>query len=278
MMLKNFIFYKINFSNVENTFCLKFCFNIIKFKATKHSEIKFFVCHLIRVKALIIWKFIKKIEHAWLNVNDDWRRVEKLLKHHHETEKKCFSVEMLYEYNCAKNDQFFFSSVEMSVVVVNKKTMSTTTAKLLKKNEKRAQLKNMTIEKMFQLVILHQCDDQKCTNFDQYCWKNFVDQHHYKFNADVLNFWFTILKKHQFDVDVKNSFHHIKQNFFAHAMRKKKKKIHLMKINISKCFKYNNLSFFIFHIFFFSRTSAKMFSANIIHQKFFALTELGAYF
>ena len=44
-MLKNFIFYKINFSKIENVFCLKFRFAIINFKTKKYTEIKFFVCH-----------------------------------------------------------------------------------------------------------------------------------------------------------------------------------------------------------------------------------------
>ena len=92
-----------------------------------------------------------------------------MLKHHHETDKKCFNVEMLYEYNRVKNDQFSFFSIEMSVAVVIKKATGTTTIKLLKKNEKRVQLKNITIEKMSQLAALHRCDDQKCSNFDQYC-------------------------------------------------------------------------------------------------------------
>ena len=59
------------------------------------------------------------------------------------------------------------------------------------------------------------------------------------------------MKKHQFDVDVKISFFHIKQNLVAHAMRTKKKKIHLMMINNSKCFNFNNFNFFFF-IFFLS--------------------------
>ena len=83
--------------------------------------------------------------------------------------KKCFNVEMLYEFNRVKNDQFSFFSIKVSVAVVIKKTTSTTTIKLLKKSEERVQLKNLTIEKMFQLIVLHRCDDQKCSNFDQYC-------------------------------------------------------------------------------------------------------------
>ena len=73
---------------------------------------------------------------------------------------------MLYEFNRVKNDQFFFSSIEMSVVVVIKKSTNTTTAKLLKKNEKRVRLKNIAFEKTFELIVLYQCDDQKCLNFD----------------------------------------------------------------------------------------------------------------
>ena len=128
----------------------------------------------------------KKKEHAWLNVKK-WRQIEKLLKHHFETDKKCFNVEMLYEFNRVKNDQFFFSSIEMSVVVVIKKSTDTTTAKLLKKSEKRVQLKDITFEKTSELIVLHQCDDQKCSNFDQYCWKNSTDNHHYKFSDHALN-------------------------------------------------------------------------------------------
>ena len=52
-MLKNSVFYKINSSNDDDVFCLMFCLAIIKFKAFKHAEIKFFVCHLIRMKTLI---------------------------------------------------------------------------------------------------------------------------------------------------------------------------------------------------------------------------------
>ena len=88
-MLKIFIFYKINFSEIENVFCLKFRFVIINLKTKKYAKIKFFVCHQIRFKTLIIWKFIKKNEYVWLNVND-WRQIEKLLKHHFETKKKMF--------------------------------------------------------------------------------------------------------------------------------------------------------------------------------------------
>ena len=62
---------------------------------------------------------------------------------------------MLYEFNRVKNDQFFFSSIEMSVAVVIKKSTNTTTAKLLKKSEKRARLKNITFEKTFELIVLH---------------------------------------------------------------------------------------------------------------------------
>ena len=54
MMLKNFIFYKINFSKIENVFCLKFRFAIINFKTKKYAKIKFFICHQIRFKTLII--------------------------------------------------------------------------------------------------------------------------------------------------------------------------------------------------------------------------------
>ena len=76
---------------------------------------------------------------------------------------------MLYKFNRVKNDQLSSFSIKVLVAVAIKKTTSTTTAKLLKKNEKRAQLKDLTIEKMFQLIALHRCDDQKCSNFDQYC-------------------------------------------------------------------------------------------------------------
>ena len=44
-MLKNFIFYKINFSKIENVFYLKFRFVIINFKTKKYAEIKFFICY-----------------------------------------------------------------------------------------------------------------------------------------------------------------------------------------------------------------------------------------
>ena len=44
-MLKNSIFCKINFSEIENVFCLKFRFAIINFKTKKYAEIKFLVCH-----------------------------------------------------------------------------------------------------------------------------------------------------------------------------------------------------------------------------------------
>ena len=53
-MLKNFIFYKINFSKIENLFCLKSRLIIINFKTKKYAEIKCFVCHQIRFKTLII--------------------------------------------------------------------------------------------------------------------------------------------------------------------------------------------------------------------------------
>ena len=76
---------------------------------------------------------------------------------------------MLYEFNRVKNDQFFFSSIEMSVAVVIKKSINTATAKLLKKTEKRTRLKNIIFEKTSELIVLHQCNDQKCSNFDQYC-------------------------------------------------------------------------------------------------------------
>ena len=76
---------------------------------------------------------------------------------------------MLYKFNRVKNNQFFFSLIEVSVAVVIKKSMNTTTAKLLKKSEKRVRLKNITFEKTSELIALHQCDDQKCSNFDQYC-------------------------------------------------------------------------------------------------------------
>ena len=52
-MLKNSVFYKINSSNDDDVFCLMFRFAIIKFKTFKYAEIKVFVCHLIRMKALI---------------------------------------------------------------------------------------------------------------------------------------------------------------------------------------------------------------------------------
>ena len=100
---------------------------------------------------------------------NDWRQVEKLLKHHFEADKKCLSVEMLYEYSCVKNGQPPSSSTEVPVAVATKKSTGTATAKLLKKSEERAQLKGLTTEKMSQLAALHQCDDQKCSNFGQYC-------------------------------------------------------------------------------------------------------------
>ena len=52
-MLKNSVFYKINSSNDDDVFCLMFRLVIIKFKTFKHAKIKFFVCHLIRMKTLI---------------------------------------------------------------------------------------------------------------------------------------------------------------------------------------------------------------------------------
>ena len=52
-MLKNSVFYKINSSNDNDVFCLIFRFVIIKFKTFKYAKIKFFVCHLIRMKTLI---------------------------------------------------------------------------------------------------------------------------------------------------------------------------------------------------------------------------------
>ena len=76
---------------------------------------------------------------------------------------------MLYEFSRVKNDQFSLFSIEVLVAVAIKKATSTATIKLLKESEKRAQLKNLTIEKVFQLAVLHRCDDQKCSNFGQYC-------------------------------------------------------------------------------------------------------------
>ena len=52
-MLKNSAFYKINSSSDDDVFYLMFRLAIIKLKAFKHAEIKFFVCHLIRMKTLI---------------------------------------------------------------------------------------------------------------------------------------------------------------------------------------------------------------------------------
>ena len=73
---------------------------------------------------------------------------------------------MLYEFNRVKNDQFSFFFIEVFVAVVIKKTTNTTTIKLLKKSKKYIQLKNLTMEKIFQLIALHRCDDQKYSNFD----------------------------------------------------------------------------------------------------------------
>ena len=106
-MFENSALYKINSSNVDDLFCLMSRLVIIKFKASKHAEIKFFIYHLICMKTLISWKFIKKNKHAWLNVKN-WRQIKKLLKYHFETDKKCLNVEMLYKFNRVKNDQFFF--------------------------------------------------------------------------------------------------------------------------------------------------------------------------
>ena len=52
-MLKDSALYKIDSSNDDDVFCLMFRFAIIKFKAFKHAEIKFFVCHWICIKTLI---------------------------------------------------------------------------------------------------------------------------------------------------------------------------------------------------------------------------------
>ena len=111
-LLKNIVSYKIaldkiNFLTIDDVFCLMFRFVIIKLKTSKHTEAKCMTCHLMRMKTMILWKFIKKSKHAWLNV-DDWRRVEKLLKHHHKTRKKYLNVKLLYEFSRAKNDQLFF--------------------------------------------------------------------------------------------------------------------------------------------------------------------------
>ena len=76
---------------------------------------------------------------------------------------------MLYEYNRVKNNQLSFSLIKVFVAVVIKKVTGTTTVKLLKKREERIQIKNITIEKMSQLTALHQCNDQKRSNFNQYC-------------------------------------------------------------------------------------------------------------
>ena len=52
-MFEDSALYKINSSNVDDLFYLIFRLAIIKFKASKHTKIKFFVCHLIRMKTLI---------------------------------------------------------------------------------------------------------------------------------------------------------------------------------------------------------------------------------
>ena len=95
--------------------------------------------------------------------------MKKLIKHHHESEKKYLTIEIIYEFSCVRDKQFFFSSTELSVAVVSKKYSNTSTAKFRRKSDKRARQQNQTFENIIRLQVLHRCDDHKYSNFGLHC-------------------------------------------------------------------------------------------------------------
>lgn len=138
--------------------------------------------------------------------------MKKLLNYHHKHDKKCFNIDLLYKFNCEKNDVFFSSNEKFVVAVINK-IIDTTTAKLIKK--KRVLQRNITLKKIIWLQFRNICDDSKCFNFDLHCWKFFNNDRHYKFNNHVFKTWNKILNKQQWSVDVKIPFFNIRRLFLS---------------------------------------------------------------
>ena len=78
---------------------------------------------------------------------------------------------MIYEYNRVKNDNVFFSFIDLLIVVIvaNVKRMTTVTTKFEKEIELRVIQLNKTQKQGIFLQSRHLCENQKCLNFNHYC-------------------------------------------------------------------------------------------------------------
>lgn len=106
-----------------------------------------------------------------------------MLLYQDENGKKCLAVDLVYEFGRTRDGELPPSVDNVAVAAVTKKPAATATLKLLKESENRALQIGKTAEEVAALQALHACDDRRCPNFGQYCWKNPDDDRHYKINA-----------------------------------------------------------------------------------------------
>lgn len=179
--------YSINDEADKDTFSLSLCVQQMKRKAGLYAEVNMLACHLIQIKALVVWNSIKKEERKpmMLDTYSNWASVEKVILHRDGNGKKSLGVDLSFEFSRAADGNIppSIDDPVAAVIAHQTKRMTTATMKLQKEAEERAALQGKKAEEVNALKALHACKRRLCENFGRYCWHNSENDQHYAMSA-----------------------------------------------------------------------------------------------
>ena len=183
-----------------------------------------YACHLVDIKATVLWNGIKPHEKSALMLIESWQSIEEVLIHLEDSSirKKSFAVDLIFNFSRTKDGVIPPDDPIAAATAVATKKLGTATMKLQKEMEERAMLQGMTAERMSELQSLHLCEKRACRNFGQYCWNDETKNQHYPLNSAHFVTWNKALDDGISGVDSRTPPSKIRENLFSLNKGKKK--------------------------------------------------------
>jgi hypothetical protein len=157
----------VNFS-VEKRFFLRSYISEMTTKAKNHVNGKMLACHLVHLKAVVLWNAIKSHERNSFMLKESWQSIEQVLIYRHEAGKKSLAVDLTYQFGRARDEKISSDDSMAVATTIASKKLTTATTKLLKENDERAALASQITERMHALEAMHACESRTCGNFGRY--------------------------------------------------------------------------------------------------------------
>ena len=182
--------YEVN-STTSKRFFLRSYTGDMSLKAETYANSKMYACHLVDIKATVLWNGIKPHEKSALMLIESWQPIEEVLIHLEDSSlrKKSFAVDLIFNFSRTKDGVIPPDDPIAAATAVATKKLGTATMKLQKEMEERAMLQGMTAERMSELQSLHLCEKRACRNFGQYCWNDETKNQHYPLNSAHFVTW-----------------------------------------------------------------------------------------